>query len=203
MADELGPSRARIFDYWLVGHNHTEADRAAADAIERVNPGVRRMAENNGLFTARAVGWAMHHAAQVIDLSAGFPHQEGAYQAARAARPGALVVYVGADPEVTDLLDALLYGDRGGLTVVRADFREPHAVLDDPQLRKVIDLDAPVCLLFSLALDIMPAAGARHLVVEYTRRIAPGSYIAISCPRIDDPVMRKRITSGWWPPPPA
>lgn len=194
------PSRARILSYLLGGYNYTEADRASGEAIEALNPRVRQMVRNHRLFAARATGWAMGHAAQVIDVSAGFPDRENIHDIAQSVRPGARVAYADADPEVTDSWDVLFGGEPpAGVAVARADFRDPGAVLGDPHLGKVIDLDLPVFLLLSMVLALMPPARARALVAGYAERIAPGSYVAISVTRVDDAGMFERSPEAFTP----
>jgi hypothetical protein len=38
------PHPARVYDYWLNGHSHYEADAAAAERVVQVWPGVVAMA---------------------------------------------------------------------------------------------------------------------------------------------------------------
>jgi hypothetical protein len=198
------PSRARIFSYLLGGYDWTEADRAMAGEIERINPAARDMLLSNRLFASRAVRWAMDQMDQVIDLSCGFPLTTGEniHEAARSVHRSARVAYVDDDPEVTDSWDVRLDGDEvPGVAVVAADFADPDAVLGDAALKDVIDLGEPVLLLFALALSIMPPARAAKLVAAYAERIAPGSCVAISTPCIDDPAMAAALREAWQPPP--
>lgn len=194
------PSRARMISYWLGGIDHTDADRAEAAAIEHLNPAVRRMLANSSLFAVRATGWAIaeNGIGHVIDMNAGFPAPDSIHQAARHVRPDTRIAYVTGDPEVTDRWDGLLEEHPvPGVAAVGADFTDPDAVLGDPQLKAAIEAGAPVCLLFTLALNTMPPAKARRLVAGYVRRIAPGSLVAISCPRIDDPRMQAAVAATW------
>jgi hypothetical protein len=191
------PSRARVFNYWLDGYAYTEADRAEADRIEQINPYARQMMQNNGLFMARSVGWAVGEVGQILYMGAGFPIPENAHEIAQAVRPSAAVAYVDYDPEVIDSYDVLFDGKwPDGVAVICADIRDPEAIFGDPRLQAVIDLDAPVCLLFPLVLNTMPPARARDLVAEYTQLIAPGSLIVISCPQFANPAMWERLENA-------
>jgi hypothetical protein len=194
--DPHEPSCARLTNYWLGGTDNTPADEVKAAEIEKIEPGVRAMVRNNRLFVARATGWAMQEVDQVIDFGCGLPADGVAHELARSIRPPATTALVDYDPEVTDTLDARL-GDEPGVAVVRADLRDPAAVFGDPGLCKVIDLDLPVFLLFAFVLHFSSPAGARDLVAEYVRRIAPGSYIAISLPRNDDRALSERIMQAY------
>ena len=197
------PSRPRIFSYWLGGTDHTAADRAEADRIEHINPAVRQMVRNSVLFAVRAATWAIAEAgiAQVIDLNAGFPGPDSIHHAARHVRPEARIAYAASDPEVADRWDGLL-AERPvpGVAAAAADFTDPDAVLGDPHLKNVVDVSEPACLLFTLALSTMPPGRARRLVAAYARLVAPGSVVAVACPRIDDPAVQERVAAAWTAP---
>jgi len=194
------PSCARVFNYWLGGTDNTGADRALADEIEKIDPSVRRMVWNNRRFAGHSVRWAAHDVAQFADLGCGIPPGEQTHQAARSVRPAATCAYVDHDPEVTDYMDAAFDGHADdGVAVVRADITHAGPLFADPGMRRVIDLDAPVCLLFALVLHFWQPADARDLMAEYTRLIAPGSHVAISCLRIDDETLWEQLSEAYTP----
>jgi hypothetical protein len=67
-----------------------------------------------------------------------------------------------------------------GVSVVRADFHDPEAVLAGPGVREVVDLAEPVCVILGLVLHYLPVARAREIAAGYAQRIAPGSIVIIT-----------------------
>jgi len=174
------------------------------------------MARANCAFIARAVTWAARQGiSQFADLGSGFPvaaehrQAEGCgisrldadiHATARAVNQAARVAYVDHDPEVTDHVDALLpyFGFRG-VAAVRADLRDPGAILANPALRKVIDPAEPICVILGLVLHYVDAAAAREIAAGYAQRLAPGSCIVITVPRFDDPQLFNQVRSAYTP----
>ena len=198
-SDPGRPSSARLTNYWLGGTNYTAADQAKAAEIERACPAVRQMALDSRLFTARAAGWAAGEGIrQFIDLGCGLPPPgplPPVHAVARSVRPGARVCYVDHDPEVTDYLGDVITD--GGIAAVTADLRDPAEVWSDPGLLKVIDPGEPACLILTLVLHFVPAWKARAVVQGYMRLAAPGSIVAVSVPRVDDPAMWKQLAAAY------
>jgi O-methyltransferase involved in polyketide biosynthesis len=171
---------ARIYDFFIGGKDHLQADRAAALAVLRRFPEVAGIARANRAFQARAV----RHAAgrgitQFIDLGAGLPTAPATHHSARAIAPAARVAYVDNDAVVIAHARALLAVDRQ-IAVVAADLRDPGAVLTDPGLAQVIDLSRPVCILLVSVLHFLPASEADAAVAAYQQAMAPGSLLVIS-----------------------
>jgi len=210
------PSTARMYDYWLGGHDNYQADRKLADAIEELCPQARVMARANRVFLGRAVTWAARQGiSQFIDLGSGFPvaaewrHAEGfgvsrpdadAHVTTRAVNPAARVAYVDSDWEVTSYADAMLpHSGVRDVAIVRADLLDPETVLADPELRKVIDPAEPICVILGLVMHYADAAAAREITAGYVQRVAPGSCIVVSVPRFDDPRMFDQVRSAYTP----
>jgi hypothetical protein len=107
------PSSARIYDYFLGGKNHFPADRAAAEEIIRLLPGVCESARMNRAFVRRAVRYLVNDAGvtQLLDIGAGLPTQGNVHEIALAEDPDARIVYADHDPVVLaharDLLDVV------------------------------------------------------------------------------------------------
>jgi hypothetical protein len=160
---------------------------------------VRQMALDSRLFTARAAAWAADNGiSQFIDLGAGLPPGSLVHEMARSLRPAARTVYVDDDAEVTDYLrDVALDGGQEGVAVVTADLADPAKVLADPELLEVTGLAAPACLIFGLSLHFRSPAAARAIVAGYAARVAPGSLIAVSVPRIADDLAWKRLAAAY------
>jgi len=119
------PNVARMYDFFIGGKDHLQADRAAALAVLRRFPEVAGIARANRAFQAQAV----RHAAgrgitQFIDLGAGLPTAPSTHHSARAIAPAARVAYVDNDAVVIAHSWALLAVDRQ-IAVVAADLRDP------------------------------------------------------------------------------
>jgi O-methyltransferase involved in polyketide biosynthesis len=84
-----------------------------------------------------------------------------------------------------------------GVAAVEADLRDPAAVLADPQLRAVIDLREPVCVILAAVLHFLDADAARQVTAGYARLIAPGSCMAISVACYDDEALGKRLSAEY------
>jgi hypothetical protein len=94
----------------------------------------------------------------------------------------ARVCYVDNDRVVAAHAPLLITG-AGWTTFVQGDLRDSHAVLNHPQLRKVIDLELPVGLLMTAVIHFIAddeAPDPWALVNRYASALAPGSYLALS-----------------------
>jgi O-methyltransferase involved in polyketide biosynthesis len=90
---------------------------------------------------------------------------------------------------------ALLAGP--GVAAVAADLRDPAAVLADQDLRAVINPAEPVCVILGAVLHFLDANAAREVTAGYTRLIAPGSYVVISCAVYDDEALAKKLAAEY------
>jgi O-methyltransferase involved in polyketide biosynthesis len=184
--DTTVPSIARVYDYWLDGKDNFAADRQMAERFAEVYPGIAELCRDNREFVCRAAAWAAGQGIeQILDLGAGLPTVRNTHEAARAVATGTRVVYVDHDPIVIRHAEALLAkGD--GVAAVHADLTDPVAVWDDPQVRAVIDLARPVCVILAAVLHFLDAGAARAVVAKYADLAVPGSVLAISLSRNDD-----------------
>jgi len=73
---------------------------------------------------------------------------------------------------------------------------DPAAVLADPAFREVVDPAEPVCVIFGV-LGLMPARQAREVVAGYADLLAPGSLLVVSCARVDDEALWKRLSEAY------
>jgi hypothetical protein len=210
--DTSRPNVARTYDALLGGSSGFAADRAQAGLLLEICPQLRDAARDNRAFLTRAVTWAAGQGiAQFADLGAGIPVPRAPggglqeiHETARAVNPSTWVAYVDNDPVVLVHSQASrAHVRRGedlvpaeGVAVVEADLREPARVLADPGLRSVIDPAQPVCLIFGLVLNLMPAGQAREVVAGYADLAAPGSCILVSCGRVDDQPLWQRLSEA-------
>jgi SAM-dependent methyltransferase len=192
--DTSRPNIARVYDYWLGGKDNFAADRAEAEKLLLIFPGLRQLVRENRQFIARAVSWtAGQGISQFIDVGAGLPTSPGTHESARAVSPGARVAYVDHDPVVISHARALLAEGSKAVAAVQADLRDPAGVLASPELLAVIDLGQPACVVLAAVLHLMPAGPAAAIAAEYIRALAPGSYVIITMARYDDPVLGDKI----------
>lgn len=141
------PSPARMYDYFLGGKDHFQADREAAERVISAYPETRKIAQRNRRFLTRVVWYlAEHGIRQYIDLGSGLPTSPNVHEVARQIIPDARVVYVDNDPVVAGHIRAKCGGD-DGVAVVERDIRSPVEVLHDKRLSSVIDLAFPTAFL--------------------------------------------------------
>ena len=174
-------SPARLYDYYLGGSTNFEVDRVMGERLRAALPDLYDGAWANRGFHQRAACWmAARGIRQFIDIGSGLPTQGNTHQAVRKVRPDARVIYVDIDPMVLSFADQLLAG-ADGTKVITADMRDPDAVLNNPDLRGLIDLGEPAGLLMTAVLHfVADGSNPRGLVARYANALAPGSYVALS-----------------------
>jgi O-methyltransferase involved in polyketide biosynthesis len=178
--DATVPTAARMYDYWLGGHDNFAADRIAALKVTERTPGVAEAARANRAFLGRAVRYLAGEAGirQFLDLGTGLPTKGNVHQVAQAIAPGAHVVYVDNDPMVFAHARALKTGD--GTAVIHADLRDPDTILNHPETRRLIDFSKPLGILFVSVLHFVPDPDAHDAVAAYASAAAPGSHLVLS-----------------------
>ena len=179
--DPARPAAARIYDYLLGGKDNYAVDRTAAERVLAVAPDQRQLARANRAFAIRAVGvLASAGIRQFLDLGTGFPTSPSVHEAARQAAPGARVVYVDYDPLVHVHNTALLAQD-DQVVSVRADIRAPEAILEHPDVTRLIDFGQPVGVLCVAVLHLVPdAEDPAGIVGSFRDQLSAGSYLALS-----------------------
>ncbi|OEV07333.1 methyltransferase [Streptomyces nanshensis] len=138
-----------MYDYYLGGRDHSEADVRAAEAVATALPTVRTAARANRDFMVRATRWLAEERGvrQFLDIGSGIPTEPNLHQVAQGVSPEAKVVYSDNDPLVLRHARAMLGGDTEGNTAyVHADLTDPESILDAPGLSDTIDLGRPVAL---------------------------------------------------------
>ncbi|MER6693847.1 SAM-dependent methyltransferase [Streptomyces minutiscleroticus] len=183
-AEEIDTSRphpARIYDYLLGGKDNYEVDRQAAERLASVAPEARIGVQANRAFMRRAVRHVVGSGVrQILDIGTGLPTSPNVHEIARETAPDVRVAYVDNDPIVKTHADALL-GDSSATSIVLADLRDPRAVLDHPDVRRVIDFDEPVALLLVAILHFLSEADEPERVVATLRDALPaGSFLVLS-----------------------
>jgi hypothetical protein len=179
--DPTVPSVARVYDALLGGKDNFAVDREIADKLMKLTPG----GVDVGLFNRAALGRAVRYMVgqgidQFIDLGAGLPTVQNTHEVAQSVHPQSKVVYVDNDPMVLVHGRALL-AENNNTTVITADLAEPDAVLNNPDLRALIDFDRPVGLLMVAALHHLDdSQRPGELVAHYRDAVPSGSFIFIT-----------------------
>jgi hypothetical protein len=180
--DPTKPSPARMYDYVLGGKHNFPVDRQAAERVRERAPDLEDAAWVNRAFHQRAARWmaAERGLRQFVDIGSGLPTEGNTHGIVQRIAPEAHVVYVDIDPMVRACACELLAHD-GTTAVITADMRQPGTVLNDPGLRRLIDLDEPVGLLMTAVLHFVADDNDPWaLVAQYMAALAPGSYLALS-----------------------
>lgn len=203
------PSTARIYDYLLGGHENYKVDREAAKDMVAAVPDSPTAVRSNRAFLYRAVRYLADEAGitQFIDIGSGLPTQVNVHHVARTVTPDAQVVYVDYDPLVNAFGNALLSTSET-VSFVRRDLRLPGEVVDDPQVRKLIDFDRPVAVLLIAMLQFIDEdEDPDGIVPRLLDALPSGSYVALSHV-VDDPrtraiadIQQRAGTHAWTPRP--
>ncbi len=176
------PNVARVYDRLLGGKDNFQADRDAADQLQKLLPDVAKAARENRYFLERVVRYLVGQAGirQIIDIGTGLPTQDNVHEVAQRIAPETRVVYVDNDPMVVRHGLALL-ATNGNVAMVEADLRAPREITTHPDTRRLIDFSGPVAVLMLASLHfVTDAEHPQAIVSEWRDTMAPGSYLAIS-----------------------
>jgi O-methyltransferase involved in polyketide biosynthesis len=196
--DSDTPHIARVYDFLLGGKDHFRADRAAAELVLRANPSLRDTCREQRDFLRRAVRHlAAEGVRQFVDIGTGLPTTPSTHQIARAVQPAARVAYVDNDPVVLAHARVVLTDGGSGTAFVEGDLREPEALLRDPALRAVIDVDEPVAMVVTGLVHFLPdhEQPGKHLRTLMDA-CAPGSYLVLTHGASDLAVQLARATAA-------
>jgi S-adenosyl methyltransferase len=190
------PSVARAYDYLLFGKDNYEVDRAMIHQMLQATPDMVWVARENRAYLGRVVRYLAETCGirQFIDHGSGLPTQDNTHQVAQRYQPGARVVYTDNDPIVLAHGRALLAED-ASTTVIIADMARPEDVLDNEDVRRLIDFTQPVGLLYVSTLHCLKDSEDPYGVVKRMLAAVPsGSYLAISHLVSDDDHAAAEVT---------
>lgn len=176
------PNVARMYDYYLGGKDNYEADRLTAADVIAAFPDVRMAARENRGFLARAVRFLAAEAGirQFVDIGTGLPTQNNVHEIALGAVPDARVVYCDYDPVVVAHGQMILSGSPS-VAFIEGDIRHPEAILENAELRSMINFDEPIALLLVAILNFIADEEDPEGILGRLRKVmAPGSYLVIS-----------------------
>ncbi|WP_280457135.1 SAM-dependent methyltransferase [Nocardia carnea] len=181
VVDPNTPSIARVYDYLLGGKDNYPVDQKIGDHFKVDLPGSVAIAFGNRQALVRGVrDIARSGVKQFIDLGSGLPTADNVHQVAARYVDGAKVVYIDNDPIVLAHGRSLLATD-DRTTVVRADVREPEKIHNNAEVRRLIDFDEPVAMVFSAILHhLNDDEDPRGVVSYWCDRIPSGSQVFIS-----------------------
>jgi hypothetical protein len=175
---------ARMYDYYLGGKDHFEADKVAAERVVAAFPGALVSARENRAFMHRAtrVLAREHGIRQWLDIGTGIPTEPNLHQVAQSVVPDARVVYADNDPLVLKYAETLMRSaPEGRTTYIEADVNDPEGLLGSPELAAVLDLSRPVALSLNALLHFVPdERDAYGLVRRFMAALPPGSALAVS-----------------------
>ncbi len=177
------PHPVRVYNYWLGGKDHFQADRDSAAMIEQFMPTVSVAAREGRKWHGRVVKYlAEAGVRQFLDIGTGLPAPNNTHEVAQAVDPSARVVYVDNDPLVLVHARALLRGTPAGRTAyVDADLRDPDRILHSPEVFATLDLDQPVALLLVAVMHfIIDDDRPYDLVRGLVDALPSGSYLVVS-----------------------
>ncbi|WP_330183003.1 SAM-dependent methyltransferase [Nocardia sp. NBC_01503] len=175
------PSASRVYDYFVGGMHNFEIDRELAQMIEKFTPNVAETMRANRDLLRRCVRVLTDAGIdQFLDLGSGIPTVGNVHEVAQARNPRARVVYVDIDPVAVAHSQAILDGNPLA-TVVHADMAQPDSILNDPEVKRLLDFERPIAVLLLGVLHFVPdEADPAGAVAKLLEVCAPGSYVAIT-----------------------
>src|ERR1700677_4800548 len=138
--DTTKASITRGYDWWLGGEHNFRVDQDAARTIIAVEPNTRALGR---VYRALLIPAARYVAGdggirQFLDIGSGIPTAQNVPQLAQETAPGSRVVYVDND-DVAVAHSRLLLDGNPDATVIHGDLRDPRAILDHPETRRLLD----------------------------------------------------------------
>lgn len=194
MTDKQAPAvdpnvahNARVWNYWLGGKDHYEADRRAGAHVRSMFPGIVDVARADRRFLIRAVRHLVEDAGirQFLDIGTGLPTHNNTHEVAQRSAPDARIVYVDNDPLVLTHARALLTSTAAGTTAyLDADAHDPSAILQ--AARRTLDFGQPVAVLLLGILNfVLDTEKAQRIVDELMAAVPSGSYLVLTHPTTD------------------
>ncbi|MFD4029378.1 SAM-dependent methyltransferase [Streptomyces sp. NPDC058637] len=175
------PSVSRMYDFYLGGSHNFEVDREAARKAMEFMPGLPKIMQANRAFMRRAVHYATASGIrQFLDIGSGIPTFGNVHEVAQADDPEARIAYVDHDPVAVAHSQAVLTGNERAV-VAAADLRKPEGILENPEIRALIDLDKPVALLLVAVLHFIEDTDDPYgAVATLHEALAPGSLLVLT-----------------------
>jgi hypothetical protein len=171
-----------MYDYFLGGKDHFEADRAAAARVLELEPETPLVAQRNRAFLRRAVRFLAGEAGigQFLDIGTGIPTMSNVHEVAQAVNPAARIVYVDNDEVVLTHARALLASSpEGACAYVDADLRDTATILKEAA--GTLDLSQPVAVMMLAILHFIPDEDDPWGAIgRLMAAVSPGSWLVVS-----------------------
>ncbi len=175
---------ARVWNYWLGGKDHFEADREAGDRVFAMFPDIVHVARGDRAFLGRAVRFLTTQAGirQFLDIGTGLPTANNTHEVAQQLVPESRVVYVDNDPLVLSHARALLTSEPPGVTAyIDADVHHPSRIIDTAA--ETLDFTQPVGVMMLGILNFVLDSAEAEVIVNHVMDAVPsGSYLVVSHP---------------------
>ncbi len=175
---------ARVWNFWLGGHDWFRADRLAGTETAQAFPHLPETARAERAFLVRATRYLAGPARirQFLDLGSGLPGGN-THEIAQRIAGDSRVSYVDNDPVVLAHAKVLLEADPGSpdgaIGYVDADLRDVGAVVRGAA--STLDFRRPVALIMLGILGYIADHGvARSIISQLMRALPSGSYLAIA-----------------------
>lgn len=185
---------SRVYDYLLGGKHHYAIDRDASEAMIEAVPETPLLAKANRSFVRRAVRYLVGEAGitQIVDIGSGLPTAGNVHEIAHEIDPTVRVVYVDKDPIVLAYGRALLSGN-DNTTVIMADLRNPDAIFEHPDVRRLIDASEPFAVLLGgILMHLEDEEDPVGVTARIRARLPSGGYLMHSgCADPGDPRARE------------
>ena len=178
--DPTVPSPARVWNFWVGGKDHFEADRALAEQFGQVVPQMPLIARLTRQFLTDTVSkLAADGIRQFLDIGTGLPTADNTHEVAQRLAPDSRIVYADNDPVVLAHARALLTSSPEGKTAyLDADLRDPAKIL--AEAAQTLDFSEPVAVLLIAVLHfIQDSDDPYRIVTTLMDAVPPGSYLAI------------------------
>ncbi len=174
------PSTARIYDCLLGGYHNFEIDRAMAKKLYKVYPDVGLSAQVNRACLRRVVNFVIEQGVdQFLDIGSGLPTVGNVHDVAHKVNPATRGVYIDIDHIAIAHGKAILE-DNPNITAIWGDAGDPEQILDHAEVKRLLDFDRPMAVLFMSVLHFVLDGEQAYRAVRTLRdAVAPGSYIAI------------------------
>ncbi len=181
--DPTRASIARVYDAFLNGKDNYEIDRAVLAQVQERMPTARELGVENRAFLIRVCRFLATQTDidQFLDLGSGLPTAENVHQVVQRMRPDAQVVYVDNDPVVL-AHGRVLLEENDRTHFVEADIFEPKNILNNEEIRSVIDFNRPFALMQMGTLHHYngPREAPKEIMREYVAALPSGSYLGLS-----------------------
>jgi S-adenosyl methyltransferase len=185
------PHSSRMWDFWLGGKDHYEADRRAGETARDAYPGIVDIARTSRTLLSRVVRYLIAEAGirQFLDVGSGLPTADNTHEIAQRVAPESRIVYVDNDPLVLAHGRALLSGTpEGAIEYLQADVNEPLKLLEGAA--DTLDLARPVGLImFGIIGHVAEHAETLSIVRSLMKGLASGSAFALYTGTDADPAL--------------